>query len=84
MQYRNLIVLICCQLISATGDWLGLLATIAVAARLSEGSEGAAIALVLASRVAPGFFLATAAEYRARKLARHAARETDDALAVGL
>ncbi len=49
------------QLISATGDWLGLLATIAVAARLSEGSEGAAIALVLASRVAPGFFLATAA-----------------------
>ena len=49
------------QVISATGDWLGLLATIAVAARLSEGSEGAAIALVLASRVAPGFFLATAA-----------------------
>ena len=49
------------QLISATGDWLGLVATIALAARLSEGSEGAAIALVLASRVAPGFFLATAA-----------------------
>ena len=37
------------------------MATIALAARLSEGSEGAAIALVLASRVAPGFFLATAA-----------------------
>ena len=49
------------QLVSATGDWLGLVATIALAARLSEGSEGAAIALVLASRVAPGFFLATAA-----------------------
>ena len=49
------------QVISATGDWLGLLATISLAARLSEGSEGSAIALVLASRVAPGFFLATAA-----------------------
>jgi dTMP kinase len=49
------------QLISATGDWLGLLATIALAARISEGSEGTAIALVLGARVAPGFFLATAA-----------------------
>ncbi len=48
------------QVVSATGDWLGLVATISLAARLSEGSEGAAIALVLASRVAPGFFLATA------------------------
>ena len=58
---RQFFALWIAQLISATGDWLGLLATIAVAARLSEGSEGAAIALVLASRVAPGFFLATAA-----------------------
>ena len=49
------------QLISATGDWLGLLAIIALAARISEGSEGTAIALVLGARVAPGFFLATAA-----------------------
>jgi len=49
------------QLISATGDWLGLIATISLAARLSEGTEGTAIALVLATRIAPGFFLATAA-----------------------
>ena len=49
------------QLISATGDWLGLLAIIALAARISDGSEGTAIALVLGARVAPGFFLATAA-----------------------
>ena len=48
------------QVVSATGDWLGLLATVSLAARLSEGSEGAAIALVLSSRVVPGFFLATA------------------------
>jgi dTMP kinase len=49
------------QLISATGDWLGLIATISLAGRLSEGTEGTAIALVLATRIAPGFFLATAA-----------------------
>ncbi len=48
------------QLVSATGDWLGFLATIALAARLQEGSEGVAIALVLAARVVPGLFLATA------------------------
>ena len=49
------------QVISAFGDWLGLLAIIALSARISEGSEGTAIALVLGARVAPGFFLATAA-----------------------
>lgn len=50
------------QVVSATGDWLGLLATISLAARLSgEGTEGTAIAIVLATRIAPGFFLATAA-----------------------
>jgi dTMP kinase len=49
------------QLVSATGDWLGLLAIISLADRISEGSEGTAIAHVLAARVAPGFFLATAA-----------------------
>ncbi len=49
------------QLVSATGDWLGLIAIISLAQRISEGSEGTAIALVLAARIAPGFFLATAA-----------------------
>ena len=50
------------QVISATGDWLGLLATISLARRLSgDGTEGTAIAVVLATRIAPGFFLATAA-----------------------
>ncbi len=49
------------QVISATGDWLGLIAITSLAGRLSGGSEGTAIALVLAARIAPGFFLATAA-----------------------
>ena len=57
------------QVVSATGDWLGLFATISLARRLSEESagavlnisEGAAISVVLASRVVPGLFLATAA-----------------------
>ena len=49
------------QVVSATGDWLGLIAIISLADRLSDGSEGTAIALVLAARIAPGFFLATAA-----------------------
>lgn len=46
------------QVISATGDWLGLLATIALADRI--GSESG-VAFVVAARVAPGFFLATMA-----------------------
>ena len=50
------------QVVSATGDWLGLFATLALADQLApEGSKSTAIALVLATRVAPGFFLATAA-----------------------
>ena len=49
------------QVVSAIGDWLGLFATIALADQLApEGSKSTAIALVLATRVAPGFFLATA------------------------
>ena len=49
------------QVISATGDWLGLIAIVALVNRLSEGNEGANIAFVLTARVAPGLFLATAA-----------------------
>ena len=50
------------QVISATGDWLGFIATVTLAKRLvGEGSEGTAIASVLAARIVPGFFLATAA-----------------------
>lgn len=46
------------QVVSATGDWLGLLAIIALADRVS-GVGSAAIAMTLAARIIPGFFLAT-------------------------
>ena len=44
------------QVVSATGDWLGLLAIRILAIRVGSGSEGAALSLVLVARIAPGFF----------------------------
>src|SRR5688572_17852651 len=46
------------QVVSATGDWLGLMAIIALTAAVSQRAEGVAVGLVLGARVAPGFFLA--------------------------
>lgn len=46
------------QVISSTGDWIGLIAILAIAARLSDNS-GAAVSLVMLARVVPGFFLGT-------------------------
>ena len=46
------------QVVSATGDWLGLVAIAALAARVGDRAEGAAVGLVLAARIIPGFFLA--------------------------
>jgi dTMP kinase len=46
------------QVISSTGDWIGLVAILAIAARVSHNS-GAAVSLVMFARVVPGFFLAT-------------------------
>jgi MFS family permease len=45
------------QVVSSLGDWIGLVAVVALAARVSGGSE-AAIGLVMAARMLPGFFLA--------------------------
>ncbi len=45
------------QAISSLGDWVGLLAILAIAARVSHNS-GAAVSLVMTTRVVPGFFLA--------------------------
>ena len=45
------------QVVSSLGDWIGLVAVVALAARISEGSE-AAVGLVMAARMVPGFFLA--------------------------
>jgi dTMP kinase len=46
------------QVISSTGDWIGLIAILAIAARVSD-SPGAAVSLVMLARVVPGFFLGT-------------------------
>ncbi len=45
------------QVVSATGDWIGLVAIIALAERVGGDSGGAAISLVMAARLVPGFFL---------------------------
>lgn len=46
------------QVVSSTGDWIGLIAILAIAARVSD-SSGAAVSLVMLARVVPGFFLGT-------------------------
>ncbi len=46
------------QVISSTGDWIGLLAILAITGRVSNNS-GAAVSLVMMTRVVPGFFLGT-------------------------
>src|SRR5581483_1534311 len=45
------------QVVSSLGDWIGLVAVVALAARVSGGSS-AAVGLVMAARMVPGFFLA--------------------------
>ncbi|HLF40162.1 MAG TPA: MFS transporter, partial [Acidimicrobiia bacterium] len=45
------------QVVSSLGDWIGLVAIIALAGRVSGGSE-AAVGIVMAARMLPGFFLA--------------------------
>src|SRR6476469_7756655 len=46
------------QVVSSLGDWIGLIAILAIAARVSDNS-GAAVSLVMTTRVLPGFVLGT-------------------------
>jgi dTMP kinase len=46
------------QVVSSLGDWIGLIAILAIAARVSDNS-GAAVSLVMVTRVLPGFMLGT-------------------------
>jgi dTMP kinase len=46
------------QVASATGDWIGFLAIAAFATRVGAGSPDVAVSVVMAARIAPGFFLA--------------------------
>src|SRR5580765_1042167 len=49
------------QVVSSMGDWLGFLAITILAARVGGKSSSAAVGLVMAARIAPGFFLAPVA-----------------------
>jgi dTMP kinase len=49
------------QVASSLGDWLGFLAITILAARVGGSSGGAAVGLVMAARIVPGFFLAPVA-----------------------
>ena len=44
--------------VSSLGDWIGILAILLIANRVSNGS-GAASALVMSARIIPGLFLAS-------------------------
>src|SRR5260370_27616650 len=44
------------QVVSSTGDWVGLLALTALALDISQTNGGVAIRLVLSARLVPGFF----------------------------
>ena len=46
------------QVVSSLGDWIGLIAILAIAARVSDNS-GAAVSLVMTPACCPGFFLGT-------------------------
>jgi dTMP kinase len=48
------------QVVSATGDWLGFLAIAALATRIGADSPEAAVGVVMAARIVPGFFLGPA------------------------
>src|SRR2546426_4211612 len=47
------------QVVSSLGDWIGLVAVLALAARIGKGSPQAAVSLVMSARMIPGFFLAS-------------------------
>lgn len=47
------------QVVSSLGDWTGLVAVLAIAARIGGSSPEAAIGIVMSARLIPGFFLAS-------------------------
>src|SRR5207237_7004639 len=49
------------QVASSLGDWIGLIAITALAARIGGSGAGAAVGLVLSARLIPGFFLGSVA-----------------------
>jgi dTMP kinase len=49
------------QVVSSLGDWIGLVAILALAARVGGSSPEASIALVMSARMVPGFFFGSVA-----------------------
>jgi dTMP kinase len=47
------------QCASSLGDWIGLVAILALAARVGKSSPEAAVGIVMSARMIPGFFLAS-------------------------
>jgi MFS family permease len=66
------------QVVSSLGDWLGFVAITAIAARLGGSSPGAAVSVVLAARLVPGFFLGPAAGVLVDRLDRKKVMVTCD------
>lgn len=49
------------QVVSSTGDWIGLVAILSLAARIGGKSPEAAISIVMSARMVPGFFFGSVA-----------------------
>ncbi len=55
--YRAFIRLWAAQIVSSLGDWIGLVAVLALAARIGGSSPETAVGFVMSARMVPGFFL---------------------------
>jgi dTMP kinase len=55
--YRDFIRLWIAQVVSSLGDWIGLVAVLALAARIGKSSPETAVGVVMSARMIPGFFL---------------------------
>jgi dTMP kinase len=57
--YHSFVRLWAAQAISSLGDWIGLFAVLALAARIGKSSPETAVGVVMIARMIPGFFLAS-------------------------
>jgi MFS family permease len=57
--YHSFVRLWAAQFISSLGDWIGLFAVLALAARIGKSSPETAVGVVMIARMIPGFFLAS-------------------------
>ena len=55
--YHDFTRLWAAQIVSSLGDWIGLVAVIALASRIGKSSPETAVGVVMSARMIPGFFL---------------------------